>query len=400
MNQSNNYFGQHLFSQLISLCNKSILSPVIAKCKSNHYYKQLKTYEHFVAMLYCVVTGSTSLREIEAGLGIAQGKLNHLGIDYVPPRSTLSDGNKNRPAEVFKSIYEALYALYKPSFSDSTLAKPILDKLFLMDATVFSLFKAILKTNGRHNDNGKKKGGIKKNTVLYGSSLMPHFIDFTAAADNDQNIYSKLKLPQGSYVVFDKGYNNYKQYAKFTEQDIFFVTRQKENAVYDDVIECLHDDSTSSYILKETIITQTYKDELNNLQTLKLRRIAWYDEKQNRSYEFITNNFELDAQTIALLYKYRWKIELFFKKLKQNFPLQYFVGDNQNAIEIQIWMALIALLLLSVIHKNNKTTMAFSVFVTIFKLHLFNYISIKQLLTEYKKKKSKNVAQLNMFNSS
>ena len=121
-----------------------------------------------------------------------------------------------------------------------------------------------------------------------------------------------------------------------TEQDIFFVTRQKENAVYDDVIECLHDDSTSSNILKETIITQTYKDELNNLQTLKLRRIAWYDEKQNRGYEFITNNFELDAETIALLYKYRWKIELFFKNLKQNFPLQYFVGDNQNAIG---WLA-------------------------------------------------------------
>jgi hypothetical protein len=113
-------------------------------------------------MLYCVVTGSTSLREIEAGLGIAQGKLNHLGIDYVPPRSTLSDGNKNRPANVFKSIYEQLYVLYKPRFSDSTLSKSILDKLFLMDATVFSLFKAILKTNGRHNDNGKRKEALKK----------------------------------------------------------------------------------------------------------------------------------------------------------------------------------------------------------------------------------------------
>jgi len=116
MNQSNNYFGQHLFSQLISLCKKSILSPVIAKCKANHYYKHLKAYEHFVAMLYCVVTSSTSLREIEAGLGIAQGKLNHLGIDYVPPRSTLSDGNKNRPAGVFKSIYEALYAFIQTKF--------------------------------------------------------------------------------------------------------------------------------------------------------------------------------------------------------------------------------------------------------------------------------------------
>lgn len=400
MNQSNNYFGQHIFSQLISLCNKSILSPIIAKTKSNHYYKRLKTYEHFVAMLYCVVTGSTSLREIESGLGIAQGKLNHLGIEYVPPRSTLSDGNKNRSSDVFKSIYEALYALYKPNFSDSTLAKAVLDRLFLMDATVFSLFKAILKTSGRHNDNGKKKGGIKKNTVLHGSSLMPHFIDFSAAADNDQNIYSKLQLPQGSYLVFDKGYNNYKQYAKFIAQGIFFVTRQKDNAVYDIVLECLHDESTSSNILQETIIIQTYKDEQNNTQTLKLRRIVWYDEKKQRSFDFITNNFELDAETIALLYKYRWKIELFFKKLKQNFSLQYFVGDNQNAIEIQIWMALIALLLLSVIHQNSKTKMAFSVFVTIFKLHLFNYISIKQLLAEYKKKKPVKADQTDMFNSS
>lgn len=400
MNQSNNYFGQHLFSQLVSLCNKSILSPVIAKCRSNHYYKQLKTYEHFIAMLYCVVTGSTSLREIEAGLGIAQGKLNHLGIDYVPPRSTLSDGNKNRPSTVFKSIYEALYALYKPNFSDSSLSKSVLDKLFLMDATVFSLFKAILKTSGRHNENGKKKGGIKKNTVLHGTSLMPHFIDFSAAADNDQNIYSKLQLPQGSYLVFDKGYNNYKQYAKFKEQGIFFVTRQRDNAVYHIAMECLHDDTTSTNILQETIIKQAYKDEQNNPQTLILRRIAWYDEKRNSAYEFITNNFELDAEAIALLYKYRWKIELFFKKLKQNFPLQYFVGDNQNAIEIQIWMALIALLLLSVIHQNSKTKMAFSVFSTIFKLHLFNYISIKQLLAEYKKKKTKTSTQADIFNSS
>ena len=276
------------------MCNKSILSPVITKCKANHYYKHLKTYEHFVAMLYCVVTGSTSLREIETGLGIAQGKLNHFGLDYVPPRSTLSDGNKNRRADVFKSIYKALYTLYKPNFSDSTLAKPILDRLFLMDTTVFSLFKAILKTNRRHSDNGKKKGGIKKNTVLHGSFLMPHFIDFSPAADNDQNIYSKLQLPQGSYLLFDKGYNNYKQYAKFTEQGIYLVTRQKENAVYNIAMECLHDDTTSSNILQETIITQTYKNELNNLQTLKLRRIAWYDEKQNKSYAFITNNFDIE----------------------------------------------------------------------------------------------------------
>jgi len=399
MNQSNNYFGQHIFSQVTSLCSRSILQDCIQKTGANRCYKQLKTYEHFIAMLYCVITGSTSLREIESGLGIAQGKLNHLGIDYVPPRSTLSDGNKNRPSAVFKSIYEHLYSLYKPSISDSSLPKAVVNKLFLLDATVFSLFKAILKTSGRHADNGKKKGGIKKNTVLHGNTLMPHFIEFSAAANHDQQIFKALKLPTGSYIVFDKGYNNYKQFAAFSQAGIFFITRQKENAVYTSMIECLHDDSSANAILKEELIMQEFADDNGTRQQLTLRRIAWWDETQQRVYEFITNNFELEATTIANLYRYRWQIELFFKKLKQNFPLQYFVGDNQNAIEIQIWVSIIALLLLSVIHSNNKTSMAFSVFVTVLKLHLFNYISITYLLNSYKKKYRKETGSLSLFSS-
>jgi len=399
MNQSNNYFGQHLFSQVTSLCSKSILQPCIQQTGANRCYKQLKTYEHFIAMLYCVVSGSTSLREIEAGLGIAQGKLNHLGIDYVPPRSTLSDGNKNRPSTVFQSIYEHLYRLYKPSISDSSLPKAVLDKLFLLDATVFGLFKAILKTNGRHADNGKKKGGIKKNTVLHGNTLMPHFIEFSAAASHDQQIFKAMKLPANSYMVFDKGYNNYKQFAAFTHAGIFFITRQKQNAVYNTVVECLHDDGSNHAILKEAIIVQEYTADDGSKQNINLRRIAWWDEAQQRVYEFITNNFELDASTIAKLYQYRWQIELFFKKLKQNFPLQYFVGDNQNAIEIQIWMSIIALLLLSVIHSQHNTSMAFSVFVTVLRLHLFNYISIRQLLKEYKKKKARVNPTATLFSS-
>lgn len=399
MNQSNNYFGQHLFSQITSLCSKSVLQSCIQKTGSNRCYKRLKTYEHFIAMLYCVITGSTSLREIEAGLGIAQGKLNHLGIDYVPPRSTLSDGNKKRSSDVFKAMYEHLYNLYKPSISDSSLPKAVLDKLFLLDATVFGLFKAILKTSGRHSDNGKKKGGIKKNTVLHGATLMPHFIEFSAAADHDQQIFKALKLPAGSYIIFDKGYNNYRQFAAFTQASIFFITRQKENAVYTPVIECLHDSSSADAILKEELIVQEYTDDNGHKRQLKLRRIAWWDDQQQKAYEFITNNFELDAAIIARLYQYRWQIELFFKKLKQNFPLQYFVGDNQNAIEIQIWMSIIALLLLSVIHCKNKTTMAFSVFVTVVKLHLFNYISITQLLSQYKKKSSRKNIETNLFSS-
>ena len=385
MNQSTNFVGQHLFGQITTLCNRSTLGPVIRSTNANRYYKRLHYYEHFISMLYCTLSGCTSLREISAGLSVAQGKLNHLGIDYVPPRSTLSDGNRQRSSEVFKETYNHLYKLYKPSLSDSTLPKGVLEQLFLLDATVFGLFKAILKTSGRHSANGKKKGGIKKNTIIEGATLMPSFIQFDAAADSDQRIYKNLALPAGSYIVFDKGYNNYRQFAAFSQAHIYFITRQKENAVYTSVLECIHEGESPNAIVKEEIIIQMYKDENGMEQTLRLRRIAWWDHDNQKCFEFITNNFLLNAATIAQLYKYRWKIELFFKKLKQNFPLQYFVGDNQNAIEIQIWCALIALLLLSALHNRQKSKMAFSVFVTVIRLHLFNYIAIKDLLAYYRK---------------
>lgn len=140
-------------------------------------------------------------------------------------------------------------------------------------------------------------------------------------------------------------------------------------------------------ILKEKIIEQNYRDANGKIQVLQLRRIAWWDSKGKRAYEFISNNFELEAQVIADIYKYRWRIELFFKKLKGNFPLHYFLGDNQNPIEIQIWYALIALLLLSHIHYQNKSKMAFSNMVSILRMHLPSYISIKDLLALHNKKR-------------
>ena len=164
MNQGTNFVGQHIFSQLIFLCNKKIITPVVESCQSNRFSKKLKAYEHFVTMLYGVLSRSTSLREIVMGLTLAEGKLKHLNMDYVPPKSTLADGNKLRPSSFFQSIYHHLYSLYKPSFSDSTIKKDVLKNLFLLDASTFSLFKAILKTSGRNPLEGKKKGGIKKNS--------------------------------------------------------------------------------------------------------------------------------------------------------------------------------------------------------------------------------------------
>lgn len=389
MNQSYNFVGQHLFGQILSLSAKYSLAQVIQRHQSDRCYKQLKTWDHYVAMMYAVMAGCTSLREIVLGLESFEGKLNHLNIDCAPARSTLSDGNKKRDATVFKGIYHHLYDRYKPFLSDSTLPKHILENLFLMDSSVFQLFKEILKTSGRPATDGRKKGGIKKNTVIHGASLMPVLIQFSAAAMNDQQFYQHLQLSRGSYIVFDKGYNNYMQFARFSEHGVFFVTRQKENATYVSTQEFEPKPGTPDQVLKDEAIAVTYKDETGKSQTLSLRRVAWWVENENKVYEFITNNFELEAQTIAQLYRYRWKIELFFKKLKQNFPLEYFVGDNQNAIEIQIWCALIALLLITVIHHQHKSKLAFSVMVSILRQHLFNYIAIKSLLDLANKTRSR-----------
>ena len=292
MNKSTTYVGQHILSQILSLCPKNELAHVFIKATSDHKAKRLKSWEHFVTMMFCVLSGSTSLRETCMGLEAYQGKLNHINIKEVPPRSTLSDANKRRKSSVFQEVFNCLRAKYQSAISDSTLPNEVLSRLFLIDSTVFSLFKAILKTTGRHSANGKAKGGIKKNTMLDAGTLMPVLIQFNAAADNDQQFLQFIKLPEGSFLTFDKGYNNYQQFAIFTEAGIFFITRQKDNAVYKSISEKVLTAQTPDAVLKEETIEQNYKDVNAKNQILQLRRIAWWDAEENRTYEFITNNFD------------------------------------------------------------------------------------------------------------
>jgi hypothetical protein len=400
MNKSTTFVGQHIMSQILSLSSKDSLSSVARSTGGNKWYKSIKIWDHYVTMMYGALSGCTSLREIVMGLEAFGGKLNHLNIEKAPARSTLADANKRRSSDVFAKIYKELSSRYHLKLSDSTLPASVLSRLFIIDSTVFSLFKSILKTSGRTPADGKKKGGIKKNTMMEATSHMPVLIRFNAAADNDQQFLKHIQLPAGSYVTFDKGYNSYKQFARFTEKDIFFIARQKDNAVYSAVSEKILTRQMPDALLKEEVIHQTYTNDGGQEQTLILRRIAWWDAAGGRVYEFITNNFELDAATIASIYRYRWQIELFFKKLKQNFQLQYFVGDNQNAIEIQIWCALIGVLLLSVIHQQNNSKISFSNVATLLRIHLAGYISIRELLALHNKKRDrskKGTAERNLF---
>ena len=388
MNKSSTFVGQPIFSQLLSLIEKSIINETIIEHKANKYYKKLFVWDHLVSMLYGVYTHCTSLREIQYGLEVCQGKLNHLNLERVPPRSTLSDGNIKRPSKVFGTIYQKIYNTYKHSISDSRMRNDAIKGLYILDSSTVSLFKAILKPAGRKRKDGKSKGGMKVHTLLNADTNMPTFIKYTAAALHDQQFYKYIKeLPDHSIIAFDKAYINFEQFDAFTARNIYYVTRQKDNADFTTVKEFdLPNDAP--HILKDECIDVTYtSNKVEYYQ--KMRRVAVFSDKYSKAFVYITNNFELSAVEIAAIYANRWQIETFFKKLKQNFPLTYFFGDNSNAIEIQVWCSLIALLLLDVTHKDHNSNMPFSILSTIIRLHIMNYVGITAILDAHKQKRSR-----------
>lgn len=375
MNKSKNFSGQPIIKQLLKLISPKLISRTAQNHKSDRYYKRFKTYDHLVTMLYATLSGVSSLRELSTILLACEGRIGHLNLKYFPKRSTLSDANKNRSSNVFASIYYSLFNQYRGFLSDSSSLSLPVKHLKIVDSTTISLFSDILKGVGRNPINGKRKGGIKMHTMINALEDVPCLIRFTNAATHDHTFLKDLNLERGSFVVFDKAYNDYKQYAQWTANDIYFVTRQKNNARYISIQEFNLSDTTSDAVLKDEQITVQNYDKV-----ITLRRVAYWDANTNKVFEFITNNFLISPDKIAAIYKNRWQIETMFKRLKQNFPLKYFLGDNQNAIEIQIWCGLIIQLLMLVIQRKTKRKWAYSNMVSLIRFHLMTYIDLFKFL--------------------
>lgn len=377
MSKSKNFSGQPIISQLLKWVPNTIISRTAQRFNSDKYYKRFKTYDHLVTMIFATISGCSSLREISSIMLACEGKINHLGLRKFPKRSTLSDANKNRSSAVFASIYQNLYNQYKGFLSDSSSKVLPVEDLKIVDSSTISLFSDIIKGVGRNSISGKKKGGIKMHTMINAKEDVPCLVRFSSAATHDHTFLKELNLKKGSFVVFDKGYVDYAQYYKWTLEDIYFVTRQKENAVYKSIEEFDIKDHINPSVLKDERIEIKKND-----QSIQLRRVAFYHNEQNKVYEFITNNFDLDADKIADIYKQRWQIETLFKRLKQNFPLKYFFGDNQNAIEIQIWVSLIIQLIMLVIQRKAAKKWAFSNMMSVIKYHLMTYIDLFKFLAK------------------
>jgi len=381
MGKSKYYFGQSTLGQVLKLIPASVVTKAVKQTQSDFAVKKFSTLNHLYTMCYAVLADVTGLRHVCDGLLAMGEKLKHLGLDYVVPKSTLSDSNKNRSSEVFGQIYQGLYQLFAPLISDSSIAEPLLRKAYAVDSSNISLFKAILKASGRKSKDGNARGGIKSHVQIRLLDELPMNVKYTAGACNDHEFLKHLILEKDDIAIFDKAYVDYNQYAKWGSDGIYFVTREKDNAKSLTLLEReLPDDKDFEILIDEEVIKE-YKDENKQVQKLLLRRVVIWSDKHKAQIVLLTNIFYLEASQISMLYRKRWRIELLFKQLKQNFPLKYFLGDNENAIQIQIWCCLIVNLLITVMKiKTANKKMSFALTVSIIRQHLMSYINIMAYL--------------------
>ena len=379
MGKSTNFIGQPILGQIIKFISRSTINKISREYNTDRYVKKFDGYTHLATMLYAVMKDFTSLREVCINLLSDSNKLQHLGISYCVNKSTLADANKRRSSKFFEAVYMSLYRQYAKTLSDSCVKKEQLSKLYIIDSTTISLFKQILKGVGRNPKYGKKKGGIKAHVLIRADEDVPCLVKYTAAAKHDHVLLKYLELPKGSFLTFDKGYVDYAAYEKFSLNSIYYVTKLKSNAKYESDIEIDIPENADSSIIRDEIIHLNYGQ--NKKETHKTRRIAQWDDDKKKVFVYVTNNFELEAESIVNIYRKRWQIELLFKRLKQNFPLKYFLGDNVNAIEIQIWTAMIANLIMTVIKsKLQKTKIAYSTIISLIKSQLMYYVNLFKLL--------------------
>lgn len=375
MSKDTHFIGQPVYVQLLNLVDRKKIKDLSLRGGHDRYVKKLDGYTHFVAFLFAVLMRFDTLRETIIGMMAEANKLQHLGVDYLVKRSTLSDANNRRSSQFFRDIYKHLYNRYRNILSDSRLSE-VEKRLYIIDSTTITLFSTILKGAGRNPKHGKKKGGIKAHCVIRYDEWAPHFVDFTSAATHDIRTLKELHLPAGSFIAMDRAYIDYAEMERLSQDKVFYVTKMKKNLVYRTLSSktLMTPDGLVEMIISRV---QFAKDGVTHIS-----RMIEYWNKDGKHATLLTNNFELSEQEILGVYDNRWQIELLFKQLKQNFPLKYFYGESVNAIESQIWVCLIANLLLTVVNRKVKRRWAFSNLVTAVRQMLMYYVNILSFLED------------------
>jgi hypothetical protein len=360
-----------LFSQILSLFQRPDFARHVRELKTEHRAKGFTSWEQFVAMLFCQLAQARSLREISDGLKSCEGKLQHLGLAQEPKRSTLSYANAHRPWELFERLFYDLLAQCQAISPQKKFR--FKNRLLTLDSTTVELCASMFDWARWR----QTKGAVKLHLLLDHEGYLPVFGHVTDGKVGDVKVAQNLDFPRGSIVALDRGYTDYHLFTRWTRAGVFFVTRLKANA---DVARV-----ESRPVPKNSNILQ---DEIIRLQPFVAGRPDWVDlrlvtvwlEDKQQALELLTNNFELAAATLAAIYKERWQIELFFKLLKQQLKIKTFVGTSANAVRIQIWTALIAVLVVRYLQFRSHFRWALSNLVALLRWNLFSYRNLWEWL--------------------
>jgi len=353
-----------MFSQLLKLIPRLEFERLVRECGAEYRAKGLSSWTQFVAMLFCQLAKANSLREVEGGLKSCEGKMAHLGIE-APARSSLSYANRQRPCELFEKVFYGLYEKVAAKVTGKRKFR-FKNKLVSLDSTTIDLCLSMYDWAKYM----RTKGAVKLHLVLDHDGYLPCFAVITDGKAADVHVAQQIRFAPDTIVVDDRGYNDYRLFAKWTEEKVFFVSRMLANAQFEVLEE--REPPQHRRILRDQTIRLTGRDA--DLKCpYQLRRIEAVREDTGEVLVFITNHFGLGASTVAAIYKDRWQIELFFKALKQNLKIKTFVGTSANAVKTQIWTALIAMLMLRYLQRASRFDWSLANLVALLRMNLFTH---------------------------
>lgn len=383
-----------LFAQIVSKFDRYQFKQLVREEKSDKFNKGLNSWTHFISMIFCQFSKSNSLRDIANGLRSATGNLNHLGIKKAPSKSSISYQNKHRDWKLFQRYYFKILEKLSAEAGFKQIKFKIKSKIYLLDSTTISLCLSLFDWAKYRTT----KGAVKLHTLLDYDGNLPAYINITDGKVGDNKGAADIPLIKDSVIVADRYYFDTALLNKWDSNDVYFVIRLKENIQYKSLKELELPEGRHEHILKDEIV------ELQGINTKKkypkrLRRVAIYDEKNNQTIELITNQLSWTANTISELYKSRWQIEIFFKEIKHLLKIKSFIGTSENAVMIQIWTAMITILMLKFLKAIAKYSWHLSNLVSFLRLNLFVKISLQKWLDEpFEKDVGKSTSnQLSLF---
>jgi hypothetical protein len=349
---------------MLQLFSRAEFEQAVAEHRAERHARGFTCWGQFVAMLFCHLGGAQSLREICGGLAASEGKLRHLGLPDAPKRSTLAYANEHRPWQLYRSVFYQLLGRCRQAAGGHGFR--FKNKLLSLDATLIELCATVFDWAQYR----RTKGAVKLHLLLDHQGLLPSYAVVTEGRVHESRIARTLRFEPGTIVVFDRGYNDYGWFAQLEADGVYFVTRMKDNTDFG-VVERRAVPARGPVQRDEIIFL--YKVAREGGPDLFLRRIEVWDEQQQRTLVFLTNHRRFAASTIAAIYKSRWQIELFFKALKQNLRIKTFVGTSANALQTQVWTALIALLVLKYLQLRARFGWSLSNLAALLRQQLFVY---------------------------